>query len=55
MTTISENAINKAAHIGFNNPIHAIGIAIKLYEKAQNRFCFIVINVCLPICKALGS
>ena len=30
ITTISEKAINNAAHIGFNNPEKAIGIAIML-------------------------
>ena len=48
ITTTSEKAINNAAHIGFNNPNIAIGIAIILYEKAQKRFCFMVFIVCSP-------
>jgi hypothetical protein len=30
ITITSENAINKAPHIGFNSPLTAIGIATKL-------------------------
>ena len=49
MTTMSEKAINSAPHIGFSKPLIANGIAMILYEKAQNKFCFIVSNVCFPI------
>ena len=55
MTTTSENAIKSAADIGSINPKHAIGIAIILYEKAQNKFCFIVNSVCFPILSAFGN
>ena len=51
ITTISENAMKNAPHIGLSKPIAAIGMAIIL-ENAQNKFCLIVKSVCLLILSA---
>ena len=39
---ISEKAMDIAATIGFKYPSAAIGIAIRLYPKAQKKFWIIV-------------
>lgn len=47
ITLIDDAAIAISAITGCSTPIIASGIAITLYPNAQNRFCFIFLNVSL--------